>query len=42
MCQQEESLRELEHMKRAVRMLNSGTAILKRILEMGKMIEDYG
>ena len=37
-CQQEESLCELEPMKKFVRMLNSSTTTLKCILEMGKKI----
>ena len=35
-CQQEESLHKLEQMKKSMRMLNSGTTTLERILEMGK------
>ena len=41
-CQQEESLHELEQMKKSMRMLNSGTTTLERILEMGKSSKDYG
>ena len=41
-CQQEESLRELEQMKKSMRMLNSCTMTLEWILEMGKRSKDHG
>ena len=35
-CHQEETLHELEQMKKTMRMLNTGTTTLDQILEMGK------
>ena len=35
-CHQEETLHELEQMKKTMRMLNTGTTALDQILEMGR------